>query len=195
MMSLGTSLKARRLICAGLSGALTFAAALMPALAEEPKRGGTLTVGLAQDPPIVDPIRTGSFTERQFATGIYESLFDIDEKGQAVPFLAESFTVSDDVKNYRVKLRPNVKFHDGTALDAEAVVANLDRTRNPANGCRCLSFLQDIADVRVIDPLTVEFVLKIPYAAFPTILADAPGIMVSPTAFKADPKAIGINPV
>jgi len=146
MMSLGTSLKARRLICAGLSGALTFAAALMPALAEEPKRGGTLTVGLAQDPPIVDPIRTGSFTERQFATGIYESLFDIDEKGQAVPFLAESFTVSDDVKNYRVKLRPNVKFHDGTALDAEAVVANLDRTRNPANGCRCLSFLQDIAD-------------------------------------------------
>lgn len=165
------------------------------ATAQEPKRGGTLTVGLAQDPPIVDPIRTGSFTERQFATGIYESLFDIDAKGQAVPFLAESFTVSEDVKTYRVKLHPNIKFHDGTPLNAEAVVANLDRTRNPANGCRCLSFVQDIVDVKIIDPLTVEFVLKTPNAAFPTILADAPGVMVSPTAFKADPKTIGTNPV
>lgn len=99
MMSLGTMLNARRLICAGIAGALTVAAVLVPAMAETPKRGGTLTVGLAQDPPIVDPIRTGSFTERQFATGIYESLFDIDEKGQPVPFLAESFTVSDDVKS------------------------------------------------------------------------------------------------
>ncbi len=71
-----------------------------PATAQGARSGGHLTVGLAQDPPIVDPIRTGSFTERQFATGIYESLFDIDEKGQPVPFLAESFTVSDDVKTY-----------------------------------------------------------------------------------------------
>jgi len=165
------------------------------AVAQEPKRGGTLTVGLAQDPPIVDPIRTGSFTERQFAIGIYESLFDIDEGGKAVPFLAESFTVTDDVKTYRVKLRANVKFHDGTSLNADAVLANFERTRNPANGCRCLSVLQDIVDVKAIDPLTVEFVLKTPNAAFPTILADAPGIMVSPTAFKADPKTIGTNPV
>lgn len=165
------------------------------ATAQEPKRGGTLTVGLAQDPPIVDPIRTGSFTERQFATGIYETLFDIDGKGQAIPFLAESFTVSDDVKTYRVKLRANVKFHDGTAFDAAAVVANLERTRNPANGCRCLNFVQQIVDVKVIDPLMVEFVLETPNAAFPTILADAPGIMVSPAAFKADPKTIGTNPV
>ncbi len=62
MMSLGTMLNARRLICAGIAGALAVAAVLVPAMAETPKRGGTLTVGLAQDPPIVDPIRTGSFT-------------------------------------------------------------------------------------------------------------------------------------
>ena len=165
------------------------------AAAQEPKRGGNLTIGLAQDPAIVDPIRTGTYTERQFSIGIYESLFDIDEKGRAVPFLAESFTVSPDVKIYRVKLRPNVKFHDGTPLNAEAVVANLERTRNPANGCRCLTFTQDIEDVKAIDDLTVEFVLKAPNAAFPTILADAPGIMVSPTAFKADPKGVGLHPV
>jgi peptide/nickel transport system substrate-binding protein len=191
-----TILRAGRAIrIAVLTAGLAMGVLVGTATAQEPKRGGTLTVGLAQDPPIVDPIRTGSFTERQFAMGIYESLFDIDAKGQAVPFLAESFTVSEDVKTYRVKLRPNIKFHDGTQLDAAAVVANLERTRNPANACRCLSVVQDIVEVKPIDPLTVEFVLKTPSAAFPTILADAPGIMVSPTAFKADPKTIGINPV
>jgi peptide/nickel transport system substrate-binding protein len=195
MTSFRSGAKAPRLIAMLAAAAVLAGALVAPALAQEPKRGGTLTVGLAQDPPIVDPIRTGSFTERQFAVGIYESLFDINAKGEAVPFLAESFTVSDDVKTYRVKLHANVKFHDGTPLDAAAVVANLDRTRNPANGCRCLSFLQDVVDVKEIDPLTVEFVLKSANAAFPTILADAPGIMVSPTAFKADPKGIGTNPV
>lgn len=184
----------RMILTAGLTAMLS--ATFPPgASAQQPKRGGALTVGLAQDPPIVDPIRTGSFTERQFAVGIYEALFDIDDKGRAVPFLAESYTVSDDLKSYRVKLHPNVKFHDGTPLDAAAVVANLERTRNPANGCRCLSFLGDVIDVKAIDGLTVEFVLKVANAAFPTILADAPGIMVSPTAFKADPKTIGTNPV
>jgi peptide/nickel transport system substrate-binding protein len=195
MTSLRATAKAWRVVAAAISAALLSVGLAIPAAAQEPKRGGTLTVGLAQDPPIVDPIRTGSFTERQFAIGIYESLLDIDEKGQAVPFLAESFTVSDDVKTYRVKLRPNVKFHDGTPLDAAAVVANLERTRNPANGCRCLSLLGDLVEVKAVDPLTVDFVLSGANASFPTILADAPGIMVSPTAFKADPKTIGTNPV
>lgn len=63
-----------------------------PAGAAEPKRGGTLTLGLAQEPLVVDPIRTGSFTERQFAVPVYEALFDIDEKGNVQPFLAESFS-------------------------------------------------------------------------------------------------------
>lgn len=195
MDGLGKLRMAGQLARAGAIAALVLGATALSTEAAEPKRGGTLTVGLAQDPPIVDPIRTGSFTERQFATPIYETLFDINEKGEAVPFLAESYTVSDDVKTYRVKLRPGVKFHDGTPLDAEAVLANFERTRNPANGCRCLSFVQDIDTVKALDPLTVEFVLKTPYAAFPTILADAPGTMVSPTAFKADPKTIGTNPV
>ena len=184
-----------RWVASGVLAALLVGGTTVPADAVEPKRGGTLTVGLAQDPPIVDPIRTGSFTERQFATPIYEALFDIDAKGQAVPFLAENYTVSEDAKTYRVKLRSGIKFHDGTPLYAQAVLANLERTGNPANGCRCLSFVQDIESVTMVDPLTVEFRLKTPSAAFPTILADAPGIMVSPTAFKADPNGIGTRPV
>jgi peptide/nickel transport system substrate-binding protein len=164
-------------------------------IAAEPKRGGTLAIGLAQDPAIVDPIRTGTFTERQLSTPVYEALFDIDSSGKAVPFLAESFTVSEDVKTWRIKLRPGIKFHDGTPLDAAAVAGNFERTSNPANRCRCLAQMGDFKEWKILSPLLIEIVLKAPNAAFPTTLADAPGIMVSPTAFKADPQNIGIKPV
>ncbi len=169
--------------------------ALTAGAAAQPKTGGTISVGLAQDPAIVDPIRTGTFTERQLSTPVYESLFDIDPKGQAVPFLVESYTASDDLKTWRLKLRAGIKFHDGTPFDAAAVVANLDRTSNPANRCRCLQLMSVFQGWKALDPLTVEITLKAPNAAMPTILADAPGIMVSPTAFKADPQGIGIKPV
>jgi peptide/nickel transport system substrate-binding protein len=103
--------------------------------------------------------------------------------------------VSDDLKTWRMKLRPGIKFHDGTPFDAAAVIANLDRTSNPANRCRCLTTMSVFKEWKAIDPMTVEITLKVPNAAMPTILADAPGIMVSPTAFKADPQGVGLKPV
>lgn len=191
------AMKGSRKTAVMLAAALTATlfSVFTPAQAEAPKRGGTLTIGLPQDPLMVDPIRTGTFTERQFSTPVYEALFDITENGSTQPFLAEKYQVSDDVKTYTITLRPGIKFHDGTPLNAEAVVANLERTRNPENLCRCLSTLQDITDVIAVDDLTVEIRLSRPNAALPTLLAEAGGIMVSPTAFKADPTAINTHPV
>lgn len=183
-----------RAVLGATASALILAMAA-PAGADTPKQGGTLMVGLAQDPLMVDPIRTGSFTERQFATPVYETLFDIGEDGKPYPFLAEKYEVSEDQKTYRITLRPGIKFHDGTPLNAEAVVANLERTRNPDNRCRCLGTLQEIDDVKALDELTVEIQLSQPNAALPTVLADAGGTMVSPTAFKADATRINTNPV
>lgn len=184
----------RRILCALVTGALAGAMAL-PLSAAEPRKGGTLAIGLAQDPALIDPIRTGTFTERQLSTPVYEALFDIAPDGKTVPFLIESYTVSDDVMTWRFKLRPGIKFHDGSPLDAAAVLANFDRTSNPANRCRCLSQTQEFKEWKAIDPLTIELTLKNPNAALPTVLADAPGTMVSPAALKADPQGIGTKPV
>lgn len=178
---------------------LTAASAAMllmhPVEAAEPKRGGTLTLGLAQEPLVVDPIRTGSFTERQFAVPVYEALFDIDEKGNVQPLLAEGYSWNADGRVLTVKIRKGIKFHDGTVLDSAAVVANFERTRNPANACRCLSTLTELRDVKALDADTVAFTLDQPNAAFLAVLSDAAGIMVSPTAFKTNPKEIGLKPV
>ncbi len=189
----------RRFASRAATGALTSlvlaVAAGGPAVAAEPRRGGTVVVSLAQDPAVIDPIRTGTFTERQLSTPVYEPLFDIDPSGKPVPLLVDTFTVSGDLKTWTFKLKPGIQFHDGTALDAAAVIANFDRTRNPANLCRCLSSWADFESYKALDAATVEIRMARPYVALPTVLADAIGIMVSPAALKADPKGVGTKPV
>ena len=165
------------------------------ALAQTSKRGGTLTLALEADFPSLDPLRVTSLVERQVGLAVIDPLFDIDGKGNVVPVLATGFEQLDGGKTYRIKLREGVKFHDGTPFDADAVVFNVERARDPKNACRCLANLDNIAAVKAVDPHTVEFSLKQPDAVLPAILSDAAGLMVSPTAVKADAKSVAQHPV
>ncbi len=189
---------ARRKLRMVLSTALVaavLAPPLAPVEAQTPKRGGTLTIGTEADPPSIDPLRVGSYVERQFAMAILEPLFDLNEKGEIVPFLVETYEVTPDAKHYTLRLRRSIKFHDGTPFNAEAVKFNIDRVRDPANGCRCLALVADIESVTVKDELTVAIALKKPSAVLPAALSDAPGLMGSPTALKANPTRFGNHPI
>ncbi|MGQ0571027.1 MAG: ABC transporter substrate-binding protein [Armatimonadota bacterium] len=74
--------------------------------------------------------------------------------------LAESWTSAEGGAVWTFKLRRNVKFHDGTDLTAEAVKLSFDRDR--ATGRSTASgLLTDVREVRVVDPLTVQFVLRL----------------------------------
>ena len=192
------ALPCQRLPLAALLASLLLACAAPGAAAAPPaapRQGGTLAVSLAQDPTVIDPIRLSSLTERQVAQPVYEALFEVDPAGRTVPWLAQAYTVSDDLRTWRIRLRPGIRFHDGTALDAAAVAANFERTSHPANRCRCLSQMAEFKAWRVLEPLSIEIELKTPNAALPSILAGAAGTLVSPAAFKADPQGISLRPV
>lgn len=163
--------------------------------AQQPKRGGTLTLALEADFPSLDPLRVTALVERQVGLAVMDPLFDIDEKGEVKPMLATGYEVLDGGKTYRITLREGVKFHDGTAFDADAVVFNLERSLDPKNACRCLANIDSIVGVKAIDAKTVEFKLNRPDAVLPAILSDAAGLMVSPTAVRADEKATAKKPV
>ncbi|MBL6612557.1 MAG: hypothetical protein ISP45_00945 [Reyranella sp.] len=175
--------------------AVAFGPAGGPAGAESPKRGGTLTLALEADFPSLDPLRVTALVERQVGLAVMDPLFDFDDKGNIVPVLAEGYEVREGGKIYLVKLREGVKFHDGTPFNADAVVFNLERVRDPKNACRCLANLDSIVGVKALDPRTVEFTLNRPDAVLPAILSDAAGLMISPTAAKADEKSIAQRPV
>src|SRR6516165_7293319 len=154
----------------------------------------TLRIGLAEDPDILDPTLARTYVGRIVFSAICDKLFDIDEKLNIVPQLALSHETSTDGKEVTIKLRPNVKFHDGEPLDAEAAKFSLERHLNFPGSFRKPE-LASLDHVDVIDPLTVKLVLKSPFSPLIAQLTDRAGMMVSPKAAKAAGDKFGLHPV
>jgi len=111
----------------------TVTAAPTPAAAAgSAKRGGTLKVTLDSDIIGIDPHGASAGVDRNVYTAIYNGLVAPDKNLKIVPDLAESWTTPDP-RTYIFKLRSGVKFHDGTAFDADAVKKNFDWILDPAN--------------------------------------------------------------
>jgi peptide/nickel transport system substrate-binding protein len=161
-----------------------------------PQRGGTLTVGIESSWNSLDPVRVVTYNSFSVLLAIYEPLFDLTAEGETVPNLARGWKVEDDGLTYVVDLQEGVEFQDGTPFNADAVLANFERTRDPKNGCACLGNMTALDDIRAVDDHTVEFSLSRPSAGFPVeVLAAAPGLMASPKAIEETGGKIGTNPV
>src|SRR5476651_1960649 len=115
----------------------------------------TLRVGLADDPDVLDPTLSRSYTTRIVFTSICDKLFDIDENLKIVPQLALGYETSADGKAITVKLRPGVKFHDGESFDAAAAKYSLDRHLTMKGSYRRAE-VGPIESVDVVDPLTIR---------------------------------------
>src|SRR5262247_1002182 len=90
-----------------------------------------LTVALNQDPDILDPTLARTYVGRIVFAHICEKLYDIDEQLRLHPQLAADMpAISDGGRTVTIKLRPGVKFNDGTPMNAEAVRFSLDRHLN-----------------------------------------------------------------
>jgi len=170
------------------------AAALLFSLGTGANAQTTLRIGLAEDPDILDPTLARTYVGRIVFSAVCDKLFDIDDKLNIVPQLALSYETSADGKAMTIKLRPGVKFQDGEPLDAEAVKFSIERHMTMQASFRKPE-LASVDHVEVVDPLTVELVLKAPFAPLISQLADRAGMMVSPKAAKAEGDKFGLHPV
>ena len=153
--------------------------------AEMPQRGGTLTVAMDLEPASLDPL-FGNASSDRFAFNLFaENLVVQAEDGSFQPMLAESWETAADGGSILFRLRPGVRFHDGTAMDAEAVKFNLDRVIDPAVNARARQFAGNLAGTDVVGPMQVRVRMKTPSAAFLSVLALEAGSILSPTAVKA----------
>ncbi len=115
---------------------------------------------------------------------VYETLVDVEPGGLAiVPKLATRWTVSGDARTWTFTIRSGVRFHDGTPLDAAAVVFNFERAR--AFGRFDLASLLD--SVTASDPSTVVFSLRSSYVPFLATLASPSFGIVSPSCVRQGP--------
>jgi peptide/nickel transport system substrate-binding protein len=170
------------------------AAAAAAGTTSGPKKGGTLKVALNSDIIGIDPHGASAGVDRNVYTAIYNGLVAPDKNLNLVPDLAESWTTPDP-KTYVFKLRPNIKFHDGTACDAAAIKKNFDWILDPANASARRPEITDIEQVLVDDPLTLRISLNGPFAPFLSIISDRAGYIVSPTARDKFGKDYPRNPV
>jgi peptide/nickel transport system substrate-binding protein len=153
-----------------------------------------LRVGLADDPDVLDPTLSRSYTSRIVFASICDKLFDIDDKLNIVPQLALAHETSADGKTVTIRLRPGVKFHDGEAFDAAAAKFNLDRDLTMKGSYRRAE-IGVIDSVDVVDPLTIKLNLKQPFSPLINQLTDRAGMMVSPKAAQAAADKFGLKPV
>src|SRR5918911_5201175 len=164
---------------------LALAVALVPSAGAQ-KRGGTLTIVRPTDPVSLDPNLETTAPGAWVYFNMLEGLLTLDEKMQVKPALATSYEVMSPTR-VRFKLRPNVKFHDGTPFNAEAVRFVFERQLNDkgpyyATGTYpyVKGFLGNVAGVEVLDASTVQIKLKAPLAPFLQYLAHQSLYMFSP---------------
>ncbi|WP_232695910.1 ABC transporter substrate-binding protein [Brevibacillus daliensis] len=181
------------LVLSGCGGSGTDSGTKPTTKGTEAATNKVLNIGLKADPPSLDPSQSTALVDRFVHNSLYDKLFDINEKGEIIPMLATSYEVSPDGLTYTLKLKEGVTFHDGTKFDAEAAKFNIDRYR--AEDSRRRAELTFITDVKVVDPLTIQIVLKKPFAPLLSIFTDRSGMMVSPEAVKKSGKDFINNPV
>jgi peptide/nickel transport system substrate-binding protein len=164
-----------------------------------PKTGGTLSFGEFSQPAGLDPIvSTGQGTTGAIEmAAVYDTLLGYDKAtGQYVPRIALSATPNSDFTVWTVKLRPGVKFSDGTDYNAAAVVEGMNRHRSgtpgappcativacPRNTTSSNVYMQLVSNITALDNLTVQVTLKQPWSGFRYALSAEPSMIPSPTA-------------
>jgi peptide/nickel transport system substrate-binding protein len=164
----------------------------VPAVAQEPVRGGTLVFGInSGDLPTYDCHQSVLFPIIHLLTPHYSNLLKIDtiHYPKVIGDLAQSWTVADDAKTYTFKLHANVKFHDGSAFSAADIKATYDRIRSPPPGVISVrqGLVADIDTIETPDPLTVIFRLKRPNRAMVYAFANPFNCVYSAAKLKENP--------
>ncbi len=161
----------------------------------DPVDGGEITVGLEAETNSWLPGQ-GVFNQpgTNVAYAIYDPLMHRTSEGELEPYLAESIEPNDELTEWTLKLRPDVSFHDGTPLNAQALKTIFDDYLT-VPGANTAASLAEVTSLDVIDDLTVVYRLVEADAAFPVLLASSPGWPFSPTAAAAAGEDAGAHPV
>jgi peptide/nickel transport system substrate-binding protein len=173
----------------------TAPAAGVPA-AEQPKSGGTLVYIVTAEPPTFDAHQSTTFATLQPVSPHYSLLYRLDPAdnvSKVIPDVADGMPqISADKLTWTVKLKQNVKFHDGSTLTSEDVKATYDKLRKAPPFDKLTSsraaIYAIIDTITAPDPSTVVFKLKFPSGSFQAALASPWNYLYSAAKLNADPK-------
>jgi len=175
----------------------------------KPKTGGTLTFALEAENSggwcLVESQLAASGI--QVMNAVYDPLMAFDADFKPQPYLAQSVESNPEHTLFTIKLRPDIKFHDGTPLTSKVVKLNLDLwkgdpTALAETGRKPLLLpivFKDMGDVTIVDDLTLTVATKRPWAAFLDYLAMGRSGIAAEAQLRSSPddckqKLIGTGP-
>jgi peptide/nickel transport system substrate-binding protein len=172
------------------SVAATVGLAGTPRLARAGTPGGTIRIAQNVPAASIDPVKIADGGGITVLSQVAETLVLSGADLTARPVLAESWSPNKDGTVWTFKLRKGVKFHNGSEMKADDVVASLDRLADPASGSNALSALTGVLSkggTRKVDDYTVEFHLDAANGNFPYYVStDNYNAVILPADYKGD---------
>lgn len=185
----------KRILAVLIAAVMTISSAIgavSVSAAEEPVKGGTLTISLAASPGKLDPVLYTGVYEGQVIKQICDNLIEYNsDLSEFVPCLATEWSTPDEGKTYVFKIREGVKFHpgeyqDGRELTAEDVAYSLNRSATESTSNR----LAMLEKAEVTGDYEVTCTLKTVDASFLTALTDAGNVIVPQEEVEGDRKSV-----
>jgi peptide/nickel transport system substrate-binding protein len=161
---------------AALAGLGTAAGTLLgaPALpARAAARGGVWRMAIPGNPTAYPITIPGKLVDILVDKTIFSTLVKYELRGGAirvVPDLAASWTANAALTEYTFTLRRGARWHDGRPVTADDVKFTVEATLNPNVNAGMAGVVSAISQVTAVDPQTVRFTLKYPYASLPVML-------------------------
>lgn len=147
----------------------------------------TLVIGMASDLATLDPAVSMDNASWKITYPSYDRLVKyktVDGKSstEVEPMAAESWSISPDGKEWTFKLRKDMKFHDGTPVNAQAVKFSFDRVMKIHKGPA--DYFPTLKSVEVVDDYTVKFIMEKPFPPFLYTLATNGASIINPAVMK-----------
>lgn len=163
------------------SAALAAIMALSPLAAE----AADITIAIGSEPSTLDPQIRDDGGERAINDNVYETLMARTPEGELVAGLAAAAPVQVDPTTWEFKLRPDVKFHNGEAFNADAVVNSVKRVIDPAFKSEQMAYFGTITGAAKVDDLTVRVTTSGPDPILPSRMY---WMKMVPASYSADAK-------
>src|SRR5713101_5802278 len=198
-MAVGIRRHPTLVIVVALAVAIDCIGVVAPAMAqsETPRRGGVLLAAIAADAPSLDPHQEQTFATIQPVAPLYSTLLQIDPYSypNVIGDVASEWKIAPDGLTYTFKIRPGIRFHDGSPLTAADVKATYDKIISPPPGVRSIrkNTYTAVQSVDTPNDSTVVFKLKFPSASLMVNLASPWNVIYPKKYLDKDPNYFKAN--
>ena len=171
-----------------------FLSALIMGCSSPPVERDTLIFASSADATILDPHNTTDHQSDQICMMLYNGLVRFDHDMNIVGDLATDWSMAEDGLSWTFHLRGGVRFHDGSAFNADSVRRNFARVLDPEQNHKRMPLFEAIERAEVVDELTVRIVTKYPFGAFEPTMAHNSAYILNPDLAETHGKDYGKSP-